>query len=63
MGAEKLFQEASVLTEEVVDFVRKCLDEDTRANPENSIILPDGFLSVWSLNVALPGVRRLSDGW
>ena len=57
-------RKASVLTEEVVDFVRKCLDEDTRCKSRKQHHTARRiFEASGPLNVALPGVRRLSDGW
>ena len=55
-------REASVLTENVVAFVRRCLEEDTTAQ-RNSTILRNGSMTGWWMNWGSPVVRPPSDVW
>ena len=56
-------RKASVLTEEVVDFVRKCLDEDTRCKSRKQHHTARRIFERLVAECGFTGVRRLSDGW
>ena len=56
-------RKATVITDEVIAFVRKCLEEDADAIPRNSTTLLNGSTTVWLRNVALLAAKQPSDGW
>ena len=55
-------REPSVLTEEVMAFVRNCLEEDAHS-PRNSTILRNESMTGWWMNWGSPVVRPPSDVW
>ena len=57
-------REASVLTGDVVSFVRQCLDEDAHSPRKQHHIIPRNVsTSAWWPSAASPAVKQPSDGW
>ncbi len=56
-------REPVVMTEEIVQFITECLDEDDREGIRKQRPLLAGFTTAWWRNTALPAANRLYGIW
>lgn len=56
-------REATVITDDVISFVKGCLDEDAHCRSKKSTIPQSGSMTDWLRNTDSQAVRQRSDDW